>query len=84
LINNNVDHVSRLLHYYPVKEKIELSDNWCGWHNDHSCLTGLTSAMYLDSNLKEIDFVDEEGGLRAKNRSSEIVSIRIPKDCVGF
>jgi hypothetical protein len=40
--------------------------------------------MYLDANGKEIDFVDEEGGLRAKNRSSEIVSVRIPKDCLAF
>lgn len=26
----------------------EFSD-WCGWHNDHGSLTGLVSAMYLDS-----------------------------------
>ena len=23
-------------------------DNWCGEHLDHSCLTGLTSALYID------------------------------------
>ena len=28
---------------------------WCGWHNDHGSLTGLTPAMYLDAEGREVD-----------------------------
>lgn len=31
--------------------------DWCGWHNDHGTLTGLTSAMYFDSEGKGNFFV---------------------------
>ena len=31
-----------------------IEDNWCGWHNDHSALTALTSALYIDQNGKSI------------------------------
>jgi isopenicillin N synthase-like dioxygenase len=27
--------------------------SWCGWHNDHGSLTGLTSAMFLDKDGNE-------------------------------
>ena len=47
---------ARLLHYYPMTEEAmakELQgqgeeDNWCAVHKDHGCLTGLTSAMFVD------------------------------------
>ena len=43
---------ARLLHYYPQKEdptdKSEDDDDWCATHLDHGCLTGLTSAMFID------------------------------------
>lgn len=45
---------ARLLHYYPqgVEEKKdgvdEDEDDWCATHLDHGCLTGLTSAMFID------------------------------------
>eukprot|EP00624_Nannochloropsis_granulata_P002611 evm.model.NODE_23125_length_7385_cov_31.993635.3 len=28
---------------------------WCGWHNDHGSLTGLTPPMYLDTEGREVD-----------------------------
>ncbi|KAJ1968826.1 hypothetical protein H4R35_006318 [Dimargaris xerosporica] len=28
-------------------------DSWCGWHLDHSCLTGLTPAKYFD--IRQLD-----------------------------
>ena len=31
---------------------------YCGWHNDHSSLTGLTKAMYIDENGKEVQIKD--------------------------
>lgn len=52
---------ARLLHYYPQtqsapegetgepqKEGDEAEDDWCATHLDHGCLTGLTSAMFID------------------------------------
>ena len=32
----------------PPAEKDEDHDSWCATHIDHGCLTGLTSAMYID------------------------------------
>lgn len=50
---------ARLLHYFPAiepKEAINASgetkeveaDDWCATHVDHGCLTGLTSAMFIN------------------------------------
>lgn len=49
---------ARLLHYYPSEapapspdtdSAVDLTDDdWCATHLDHGCLTGLTSAMFID------------------------------------
>jgi len=45
---------ARLLHYFPAdpkdaKPKGEVvDDDWCATHLDHGCLTGLTSAMFIN------------------------------------
>ncbi|KAI9899356.1 hypothetical protein N3K66_005817 [Trichothecium roseum] len=42
---------ARLLHYYPQQEQGKGDgdeDDWCATHLDHGCLTGLTSAMFID------------------------------------
>jgi isopenicillin N synthase-like dioxygenase len=45
---------ARLLHYFPyegetkVVDKEETDDDWCATHLDHGCLTGLTSAMFIN------------------------------------
>lgn len=45
---------ARLLHYFPSprpsgdENKEMLDDDWCATHLDHGCLTGLTSAMFVD------------------------------------
>jgi len=49
---------ARLLHYFPppteqnasgtASEAERLDDDWCATHLDHGCLTGLTSAMFID------------------------------------
>ncbi|PBP25866.1 hypothetical protein BUE80_DR003158 [Diplocarpon rosae] len=42
---------ARLLHYFPAdpetKEDAD-DDDWCATHLDHGCLTGLTSAMFIN------------------------------------
>ncbi|TGO12686.1 hypothetical protein BTUL_0084g00450 [Botrytis tulipae] len=42
---------ARLLHYFPAEAKDSsdaLDDDWCATHLDHGCLTGLTSAMFIN------------------------------------
>jgi hypothetical protein len=43
---------ARLLHYYPMTKEVmargDEEDNWCAVHKDHGCLTGLTSAMFVN------------------------------------
>lgn len=51
---------ARLLHYFPPDQSTNLAvsdppnpdssdhDSWCATHVDHGCLTGLTSALYID------------------------------------
>lgn len=89
---------ARLLHYFPIlsapteystqdkreQEQEEGFSSWCGWHNDHGSLTGLTSAMYLDSQGLPVTNTDKLAGLYIRNRSSELVKIEIPADHVAF
>lgn len=52
LINTSNTVKARLLHYFPpsadapVTQENDPVDNWCGWHRDHSILTGLCSVKY--------------------------------------
>ena len=66
---------ARLLHYFPMDaeavagmesngggENENEFSSWCGWHNDHGSLTGLTSAMYIDSSGNIIENTDKSAG----------------------
>lgn len=85
---------ARLLHYFPPKKEnadadddSNDDDSWCGQHIDHSCLTGLTSAMFLDEEAdptKEIACPDPDAGLYIRNRNNQVVKVSIPKDCLAF
>lgn len=98
-------HVSkaRLLHYFPISgeqanEDVSTDeDDWCGTHLDHDCLTGLTSAMYVDEAayppklngafepLPELDSPpDARAGLYIRSRSGDVVKVGIPRDCLAF
>ncbi|KAL8693492.1 MAG: hypothetical protein Q9218_001681 [Villophora microphyllina] len=57
---------ARLLHYFPpqaddqIQQPVtegaaseEALDSWCTTHIDHGCLTGLTSAVYIDESTHE-------------------------------
>ncbi|KAF8416497.1 hypothetical protein EV426DRAFT_685885 [Tirmania nivea] len=94
---------ARLLHYFPpptletgqVEDDDEL-DNWCGIHKDHGCLTGLTSAMYVDEDSQPINMAngveldelpsapDPAAGLYIKSRTDQIYKVGIPKDALAF
>ena len=85
MISTQKSHVGRLLHYFP---QVGSDQNWCGWHNDHGALTGLTSSMYLDQDTGRIVSISETGaekvGLFIRNRRGETVKVKADADVLCF
>lgn len=66
MVSTSTTTKARLLHYFPddasreqraapmiasdIANGDEEEDDWCATHVDHGCLTGLTSAMFVDEN----------------------------------
>ena len=74
-----------------------VDDNWCATHLDHGCLTGLTSAMFVNesadtANAKDDTTIIQEfshspfpnAGLYIKSRSGSSIKVNIPRDCLAF
>ena len=82
LLKDNKYAVGDLLYYYPHTEE----SFWNRWHTDHSSLTALTSAMYIDETIgeerKDIDL--SETGLFIKNRKEETIKINWSEDCLAI
>jgi len=65
----------------------EVIDSWCGFHKDHSILTGLCSAMYLASDVnppKILHAQDPMSGLYIRTRGGDLRKVAIPTDCLAF
>jgi len=82
---------ARLLHYFPVGEYPENSNqdsqdfsSWCGWHNDHGSLTGLVAGMYIDKDGKEVPCPDPKAGLYIRSRQGTTLRASWPADCLAF
>lgn len=75
--------VARLLHYYAISEADDV-DEWCGWHNDNSTITGLVPAMWLDEESGSPASAPAGVGLFVEGRNGEQVAVKAPKDCLGF
>ncbi|OJK00985.1 hypothetical protein ASPACDRAFT_26778 [Aspergillus aculeatus ATCC 16872] len=103
VVRGSLTTKARLLHYFPTNAQEEQEegdegegdDDWCATHLDHSCLTGLTSAMFVDEadqNLAATQTPLEElaaspdptAGLYIKSRTGQIVKVNIPRDCLAF
>ncbi|KAF5020923.1 hypothetical protein F66182_7075 [Fusarium sp. NRRL 66182] len=60
---------ARLLHYYPQESDPAAEggaeDDWCATHLDHGCLTGLTSAMFIDEHKTSPSVPDVSGSTGA-------------------
>lgn len=95
IIKNSRCAKARLLHYFardtPEEDpssKVGADDefsSWCGWHNDHGSLTGLTSALFLDKDNNEVDMSDDPtAGLYCRSRASQLVKVNIPIDHLGY
>jgi isopenicillin N synthase-like dioxygenase len=99
IVQNSRCVKARLLHYYPTAQadsdtlaKPEKEEplteksfsNWCGWHNDHSSITGLTAAMFIGEKGEVVPNMDPTSGLYIRNRKSELVKVGIPQDHIAF
>ena len=104
-IKESYNNKGRLLHYFPLDHN-EISNSnsntdsndWCGLHNDHSCLTGLTSPMYMNPQGEEIEIIDQKAGLQGEeieiidqkaglyihNRQGEIIHAKWSNDKLAF
>lgn len=88
IVKNSTSTKARLLHYYPSQVNSTVEDDWCGEHLDHSCLTGLTSAIFLDESKGLTHALDSspdpEAGLYIRNRHNQIAKVNIPENCLAF
>lgn len=59
MVSSSMTTKARLLHYFPeppgtdTSSESENDDDWCATHLDHGCLTGLTSAMFVDESTAD-------------------------------
>lgn len=88
IIKNSTSTKARLLHYHPSDGTSTNDGDLCGEHLDHSCITGLTSALFLDES-KGVTYnldcsPDPEAGLYIRNRHNDVVKVNIPADCLAF
>ncbi|KAA8897039.1 hypothetical protein TRICI_006801 [Trichomonascus ciferrii] len=89
IVRTSTTTKARLLHYFPAESTDDdPDDSWCGQHIDHSCLTGLTSAMLIDERADAQTELnkspDPDAGLYIRNRRDQVVKVAIPKDCLAF
>ncbi|KAJ7456587.1 Clavaminate synthase-like protein [Mycena latifolia] len=93
LISTSNTVKARLLHYFPPspdsapRGEDDSVDDWCGWHRDHSILTGLCSAMFLretDFGVEMVPSPSPASGLYIRTRGGDLTKVSIPVDCLAF
>ena len=104
MVKNSETTKARLLHYFPSNDHVKpdrngqsnghdqvtaSEDDWCATHLDHGCLTGLTSAMFLDETndepLSELpSSPSPSSGLYIRDRHGKVHKVAIPRDCLAF
>ncbi|KAF9498128.1 Clavaminate synthase-like protein [Pleurotus eryngii] len=93
IIANSQTTKARLLHYFPpapgmAPKEDEPVDSWCGFHLDHSILTGLCSAMFLEQGangaVKVVTSPSPSSGLYIRTRGGDLTKVTIPPDCLAF
>ncbi|MCJ1439327.1 hypothetical protein MMC27_008719 [Xylographa pallens] len=112
VVKTSLTTKARLLHYFPpssvssngsshdderMNDGDQEEDSWCATHVDHGCLTGLTSALYIDesslhhahsSPLPPLSTLpsspDPEAGLYICSRTGYTTKVNIPAGCLAF
>ena len=82
-------HKARLLHYFPVdqggkEEEEERERNWCAFHNDHSCLTGLVRSMYVGPDGEVVAEEPTGAGLVTMLGDGSLLHVKCPEDSMIF
>ncbi|KAG1885599.1 Clavaminate synthase-like protein, partial [Suillus subluteus] len=80
---------ARLLHYFPPENspttEDEPIDSWCGFHKDHSLLTGLCSASTRPRmEPTAVPSPSPTSGLYIRTRGGDLTKVSIPPDCLAF
>ncbi|KAE8443167.1 hypothetical protein EG329_002265 [Mollisiaceae sp. DMI_Dod_QoI] len=109
VVKESMTNRARLLHYFPPPESLsgtsgndeEPDDSWCALHVDDGCLTGLTSALFINESISLPPLTttstpstnhipafkespDPLAGLYIRSRTSDVVKVNIPLDCLAF
>ncbi|MCJ1245960.1 hypothetical protein MMC30_003164 [Trapelia coarctata] len=109
VVKTSLTTKARLLHYFPpdpsqkpeTKPGAEEDDegSWCATHLDHGCLTGLTSAIFINETLPLPTLTparplpalstlssspDPVAGLYIRSRTGATTKVNIPSDCLAF
>lgn len=92
IIAESLSCKARLLHYFPAAAPQETENDskegdfssWCGWHNDHGSLTGLTSAIYIGADGVQAANTDPNAGLYIRGRHGELIKAAFPADRIAF
>ncbi|EPE33537.1 Clavaminate synthase-like protein [Glarea lozoyensis ATCC 20868] len=100
ILRESMTSRARLLHYFPLDSQTKIApadendDSWCALHVDDGCLTGLTSALFVNETnlahtipltpLKSAKSTDPKAGLYIRSRTCEVVKVSIPADCLAF
>jgi len=94
LIRTSQTTKARLLHYFaPSSDAVlpaedEPIDSWCGFHIDHSLLTGLCSAMFVRPGPAGKPVIIQNpspiSGLYIMTRGGDLTKVSIPSDCLAF
>ncbi|XP_020253680.1 uncharacterized protein LOC109830727 isoform X2 [Asparagus officinalis] len=87
IIKRSRCHKARLLYYFPKQKSECMEDSksissWAGWHTDFSCLTGLTSGMFVRNT--EVVGCPDSAGLYIKARNAEIVKVVFGEDELAY
>ncbi|KAF9478690.1 Clavaminate synthase-like protein [Pholiota conissans] len=94
LIRDSQTTKARLLHYFPpsldgiLPSEDDPVDSWCGFHLDHSLLTGLCSAMFLrrlsNGQPEVVANPSPTSGLYIRTRGGRLIKVSIPPHCLAF
>jgi hypothetical protein len=85
VVSTSTTTKARLLHYFPqdpspaeTNGDSNDEDDWCATHMDHGCLTGLTSAMFVDESKPPAEYSSKTPAAVAPNFEASVPATLAP------